>query len=111
MRIHIDSLEIYCIIGLLDFEREAQQRVLLDLTIDYSYEEGSFLDYSQATEIIQKHLKAAKYTLLEDALSGLKKLLLDTFHRIERLEIKITKPDILPNCHVGLSEIWISKPL
>ena len=107
MRIHIDTLEIDCIIGLLDFEREHTQRVCLDIQIDYQYKAGQFLDYSQMVEQVTSHLQSQRYELLEEALEGIKNLLFGLFVNIETLEVKLSKPDILPHCSVGLSERWI----
>jgi len=106
MKIHIDALEIECIIGLLDFEREHTQRVRLDIQIDYVYEIGHFLDYGLMTEMIVSHLHKERYKLLEDALLGIRDLLFQSFESIEQLKIKLSKPDILPNCSVALSESW-----
>ena len=110
MRIHIDALEISCIIGLLDFEREAEQKVLLDIEIDYIYGEGNFLDYSKVASDIGQHLREERYLLLEEALLGIKTLLFTHFPAIERLSIKLSKPDILPQCSVGLSGKWTNTP-
>jgi len=110
MRIHIDALEISCIIGLLDFERETEQKVLLDVEIDYIYGEGSFLDYSKVASDIEQHLREKKYLLLEEALLGIKTLLFTHFPAIEMLGIKLSKPDILPQCSVGLSGKWTNTP-
>jgi len=106
MKIHIDTLEIDCIIGLLDFEREHTQRICLDIQIEYPYEIGQFLDYSQMVEQVTSHLQSQRYELLEDALEGIKILLFQTFETIEYLQIKLSKPDILPNCSVALSHSW-----
>jgi len=106
MTIHIDALELRCIIGVLDVEREHAQRVGLDIQIDYPYTVGKFLDYSHAVEMIEMHLKEEKYLLLEDALEGIKTLLFQAYPEIEQLKIKLSKPDILPNCSVGLSSVW-----
>lgn len=110
MKIHIDGLEIYCIIGLLESEREMEQRVLLDLEMQYTYKEDLFLDYSRVTEQVKEHLKKEKYLLLEEGLMGLKTLLFKQFPSTERLIIKLSKPDILPDCSVGLSGEWINVP-
>jgi dihydroneopterin aldolase len=106
MKIHIDNLEIECIIGLLDLEREHTQRVCLDIQVDYLYIIGQFLDYSQMVEQVTSHLQSQRYELLEDALEGIKTLLFQTFENIENLQIKLSKPDILPNCLVALSQSW-----
>lgn len=110
MRIHIDALEVSCIIGLLDFEREAEQKVLLAVEIDYHYQEKAFLDYGHIAAKIKQHLRVEKYVLLEDALLGIKTMLFAQFPAILRLRIKLTKPDILDYCTVGLSEEWINTP-
>ncbi len=110
MRIHIDALEISCIIGLLDFEREAEQKILLHIEIDYAYRGGGFLDYSKIVGNIEQHLKEKRYLLLEEALLGIKTLLFVRFPVIEMLSIKLSKPDILPQCSVGLSGKWANTP-
>ncbi len=108
MRIHIDDLEIFCIIGLLDFEREKEQRVLLAIEIEYTYTDSYFIDYSTIIYEIESHLKKSKYKLLEEALWGIKTLLFEKYTTIETLLIKITKPDILPSCNVGISKYWVN---
>jgi len=108
MKIHIERLEIFCIIGVLDFERESHQRVLLDLEIEYYYEKGTFLDYSKIARELETHLKKEKYLLLEEALLGIKKTLFAKFPAIDTLHIKLSKPDILPQCSVGLSGEWVN---
>ena len=109
MKVHINALEIFCIIGLLDFERETTQKVQLDIELDYTYTAGAFLDYASITNEIELHLKREKYLLLEEALMGIKSLLLKRYPIIEQLKIKISKPDILPHCSVGLSEFWTNR--
>ncbi len=110
MRIHIDGLEIYCIIGLLESEREMEQKVLLDLEMQYTYCEDTFLDYSKVVAHLTQHLKNEKYLLLEEALAGIKRLLFEQFPATEQLKVKLSKPDILPHCSVGLSEVWVNIP-
>ena len=110
MTIHIDKLDIACIVGLLDFEREREQRVLLSLEIDYPYSTDHFLDYGKVVFMIEQNLKTEKYLLLEEALLGIKTVLFNAFPLIERLQIQIRKPDILPHCSVGLSEQWFNTP-
>ena len=107
MKIHIEGLEIFCIMGVLDFEREHQQRVLLDLEIEYCFEGEGFLDYSKIASRLEAHLKREKYLLLEEALLGVKKMLFTDFPEIETLYLKLSKPDILPQCSVALSGEWI----
>jgi len=106
MTIHIEALTLDVIIGLLDFEREHTQRVIVDLKADYPYSEDSFVDYADIVCLIEKALKEKRYKLLEEALIGLKNVISTAYPQIRTLELKIAKPDILPHCTVALSQRW-----
>ena len=106
MTIHIEDLTFDVIIGLLDFERDRPQRIIIDLEASYEYKEGQFIDYADMVLLIQKELKEKQYELLEDALLGLKELLSTTYPQLQTLFLKISKPDILPQCTVSLSKTW-----
>jgi len=106
MTIHIDALTFEVIIGLLDFERDRPQTVIVDLTVDYAYSEDAFIDYGDMVILLQNDLKTKRYTLLEDALLGLKDMLYAAYPQIHMLSIKISKPDIIAECSVALSETW-----
>jgi len=105
MTIHIEALTFEAIIGLLDFERESPQRVVVDLEATYPYED-TFLDYALIAESIMVHIKKRRYELLEEALLGIKEELLENYPQITKLKLKITKPDIIAECSVALSHTW-----
>lgn len=105
MTIHIEALTFEVIIGLLDFEREKPQRVIVDMEATYPYKD-TFLDYAKITERIIAHLKTKRYELLEDALLGIKDELMGEYPQITALKLKISKPDILSECSVALSHSW-----
>jgi dihydroneopterin aldolase len=106
MNIHIEALEFDVIIGLLDFERDRPQRIIIDLEASYDYTDEEFIDYADMVFLIQKELKGKRYKLLEEALLGVKILLCTTYPQIQTLALKISKPDILPQCSVALSNSW-----
>jgi len=107
MHIHIEGLTLDVIIGLLDFEREHTQRVIVDMEASYDYTEQSFIDYSTIVQEIEQELRVSRYELLEEALLGIKHTIIHNYPRIKRLKLKIAKPDILPQCTVALSQEWI----
>jgi len=109
MTIHIDALTLDVIIGLLDFEREKQQRVIIDLEAEYAYEDADFIDYADITLLIENELRSKRYKLLEEAIIGIKTLLCVTYPQLKTLKLKITKPDILKQCQVAISHSWIFK--
>ena len=106
MTIHIEALTFDVIIGLLDFERDRPQAVIVDLTATYDYSDDAFIDYADLVILIQNELKIKRYTLLENALIGLKDVLYTSYPQLKTLSLKISKPDILPECNVALSHLW-----
>jgi dihydroneopterin aldolase len=106
MRIRIESLRFDAIIGLLDFEREREQLVRIDIEADYNYKEGSFVDYAALVETVEKRVKHKRYLLLEEALLDLKIQIVTLYPEIKKLHISIAKPDILKHCTVSLSQSW-----
>ena len=106
MTIHIEDLTFDVIIGLLDFERDKPQRVIINLKASYDYSDDKFIDYADMALLIQTKLKDERYKLLENALLGLKAVLYTTYPQLKSLTLKISKPDILDECTVSLSKTW-----
>ncbi len=106
MTIHIEDLTFDVIIGLLDFERDRPQRVIINLQASYEYNDDQFIDYADMVLLIQTELKEKRYELLENALLGLQEVLYTAYPDLQTLSLKISKPDILSQCTVSLSKTW-----
>ncbi|WP_345977098.1 dihydroneopterin aldolase [Sulfurimonas sp. HSL3-7] len=106
MQIKIKDLEFETIIGILDLERVEEQKVRINCTIEYDYDQ-EFLNYAEVAAHLQKEMKEKKFELIEEALLSLKNSLKTEFPLIKNLTLEISKPDILPNCEVSLSESFI----
>ncbi len=106
MTIHIEDLSFECILGILESERLHPQKIIINLEINYDYHDV-FINYADVAALIQKTLIDNKYELIETALNDLFNFLTKEFPLIKKLYIKITKPDILPNCYVSVSNIKI----
>ena len=102
MTIHIEDLKFRSIIGILDFEREKAQDVIINLTINYEYK-NDFINYADVVEMIKSNMIKNKYLLIEDALEDISKKLKEKFTNIETLNLKISKPSILDDCIVSVS--------
>lgn len=102
MKIEITDLSFKCIIGILDFERIKKQKVLINVSFEYEYSKELFIDYAEVSNLIKTTMKKEKFFLLEDAILYLESLLLNSY-KITTLKIKISKPNILKNCIVSLS--------
>ena len=105
MIIHVEDLKFQCIIGILDFERVTEQDVLLRVKIEYLYKD-EFINYAEVVELIKSDMKNSKFLLIEDALLSLKIKLKEKFPLISILDLKITKPSILPDCRVSVSNTY-----
>ena len=108
MTINIESLTFDVIIGLLDYERNKAQTVVIDLEASYDYVDGEFVDYATVVSLVQNELEEKRYELLEEALLGIKSLLFKTYPQVKTLSLKISKPHIIEQCNVALSSTWKS---
>ena len=102
MKIEISDLTFKCIIGILDFERIKKQRVVINISFEYDFSKDLFIDYSKISNLIKSTMKKEKFLLLEDAILHFETLLQNSY-KIYNLKIKISKPNILKNCIVSLS--------
>ncbi|NVJ52150.1 MAG: dihydroneopterin aldolase [Campylobacteraceae bacterium] len=102
MKISIEKLTFDCIIGILDFERDNEQKVVIDISFEYDFlNEENFIDYSKISSEVEKLMKEKKFELLENAVIEVDKYL-NKNYPIKNLKIKISKPDILKNCIVSI---------
>jgi len=103
MTILIEDLKFRAIIGILDFERTSVQDIIVNVKIEYVYKDKHFINYALVSELIKETMIQKKFLLLEDALSFLSAKLKKDFPLIDKLQLKITKPSIMPDCVVSLS--------
>lgn len=102
MKIEIEQLTFKCIIGILDFERIKKQKVVINISFEYEFSKDIFIDYSEISSLVKSTMKQQKFLLLEDAILYIETLLQNNY-KISYLKIKISKPNILKNCIVSLS--------
>lgn len=107
MRILIENLTFETIIGILEYERHLPQRVQINCIIDYPYQADAFINYADVASLIETTMKNQQFELIETALETLASLLKEEFSTITDLTLTIRKPDILPNCTVGVQNHFI----
>ncbi len=104
MTIHIEDLKFRCIVGILDFERKMPQDVIINLTIEYDYKKNEFINYALVAQKVKEVMIERQFYLLEDALQEIIAMLLKEYKSIKNISLKITKPYILDDCSVSVSE-------
>lgn len=102
MKVEIKDLSFKCIIGILDFERVKKQKVVVNLSFEYEFEQDFFIDYSEISDLVEIQMKKKKFLLIEDAIINLEAKLYKLY-KINNLNITISKPTILKNCIVSVS--------
>jgi len=105
MTIYVEDLKFQCIIGILDFERKQEQDVIVNLEIGYDFSD-TFVNYADVVEFIKSTMKTNEFLLVEDALQTLAQDLKNNFPAIKKLNLKITKPAILPDCIVSVGNSY-----
>ncbi|WP_187648063.1 dihydroneopterin aldolase [Nitrosophilus labii] len=102
MKIVIENLEFETIIGILDFEREKEQKIVIDMEIEYNYKNKEFVDYTKIADFTVQHIKKNRFYLIEEALESLTDNLKKLYPQITSIKTSLKKPDILKNCSVGI---------
>jgi len=105
LTVNINNLEVECIIGILEEERKKPQKVIVDISFKYFYQkkEKKFIDYNEVINLVTKILVEKNFELIEDAILYIKKALKSNFY-IKDLDLKITKPDAIPNAIVSIQK-------
>jgi len=106
MKVSIKELSFKTIIGILPFEREHPQKVIINIDFEYLFYQNSdqFIDYSFVVKTVKKIMRKKQFQLIEDAIIFLEKKLYKKYN-ITTLNIEIIKPNILPNCQVSVGNI------
>jgi len=102
MKIKINKLTFKCIIGILPFERESEQTVIINLSFKYKFKDNVFINYADIVSYLEKTMKKQKFLLIEDALLHIKNHL-NSNYQIKQIKLSIAKPNILDNCEVSVT--------
>jgi dihydroneopterin aldolase len=103
-KIHIEGLEVFALIGVYDWEREHQQRLIVDveLSADLSLaaqtdDVENTLNYALIAQGISDFAEKSQFKLIEALASHMADWLLQSFPMLKTVRLKLSKPDILAN--------------
>jgi FolB domain-containing protein len=101
-RLHLQGLELECIVGVRPPERKRPQRIRLDVTLGLDLSGAGrsgrishTIDYARVAEEIQTLLRFRAYRLVEMATEELSAMLFAAHPALEELEIRLEKPEAL----------------
>jgi len=104
VRVTLEELHVECIVGILPHERTTPQRLTVKCVVDYDYREGLFVDYALLAHRIETLLIDRQFGLLEEAIAALFVSIPQHFSNIQKIELTLSKPDILDNGIASVSD-------
>jgi dihydroneopterin aldolase len=112
--VFVRDLEIVASVGLLEYEKRYEQRILVsvDLAVRDDYDGvsdrlGDVLDYGKVVDDIARLVESEHVNLIETLAERIARQCLAD-ERVERVRVRIEKPEVLPSCRsVGIEiERW-----
>lgn len=96
--ISIKALSIITKIGIYEWEKIYEQKLLIDLKIKYIYKkiENNYLNYDEIVKAILIFSKNHQFSLLEQMLEKLSDLIISKF-RVKWIKITLHKPNAIPH--------------
>lgn len=106
----VEGLKVETVVGCFAWERQILQPLMLDLMISTSLEQASksddladTLNYAEICDLAAEVIQQAAPELIEHAARLVLEALFTRFEAIERIQITIRKPAILPQANsVGI---------
>jgi len=110
-RIYLEGLRVACIIGTSPEERRRSQEIMVDVCLHVDLEEPGrsdrledTVDYSHLAGEITAMAESSSFQLLERLAEGVAALALAN-PKVERVEVKVSKPQALPRGRAAIIEI------
>ncbi len=101
--IALSELCVNCIIGILNYERENPQNLLIDVDIQYNFQKAvqteniqETIDYTVLAKSVENLLIEKKYLLIETAAENLVDMIHQMWPMIQSCQICIKKPQAVP---------------
>jgi len=97
-KVFIQALEVQCIIGIFEWEREKTQKVLIDLEFPADIRRAArtdhiddTIDYKRIAKRILDYVSKSSFQLIETLAEELAKLLLKEF-KLRSVTLRVSKP-------------------
>lgn len=115
-KIYIEGLEVFSLIGVYDWERVATQRLLVDVAIYTDLSRAAATDnventfnYADVAACVTNVAEKSQFKLIEALASEMINMIFSQF-KVERISLKLSKPDILPNAKNVAVEFTRDRP-
>ncbi len=102
-KVFIDHLEVYCTIGVYEWEKQITQKLVLDLEMDFDTQAAGeqddmslALDYAAVSRRVTDMISTSPIGLVEAVAEQTAQLLLSEFP-VLRVRVRVTKPGAVVN--------------
>lgn len=101
-KIHIEGLEVFSLIGVYDWERQYEQRLLVDVELQADLSKAAqsdnvedTLNYALVAKNISSTARDSHCQLIETLANKMLDGVLEAFPLVQQAKLKLSKPDIL----------------
>ncbi|WP_158768968.1 dihydroneopterin aldolase [Paraglaciecola sp. L1A13] len=101
-KIYIEGLEVQSLIGVYDWERDAKQRLLVDIVLFSDLNKPALsdnvtdtLNYAEVADAVSAVAENSTFALIEALALAMIEQIFKQFP-VQKITLKLSKPDILP---------------
>jgi 7,8-dihydroneopterin aldolase/epimerase/oxygenase len=98
-RVFVEGLELYCVIGTQDWERQVMQKVRIDLAMASACgpagerdDPSLALDYRAVSKRVQQLVEGSSFKLVESLAEAIASAILEDFPRADSVTVRVAKP-------------------
>lgn len=102
-KIFIEGLQLHSLIGVYEWERNAKQRLFVDLELSVNLDKAALSDrvedtihYGEVAQLLEQVAEESSYELLESLANKMIESIFSQYPA-KQVRLKLSKPDILDN--------------
>jgi dihydroneopterin aldolase len=115
-QIRLKDVQFDCIVGVLPFERENEQPVILNLTLWLDFAQAAktedlneSIDYAKLAEELKAFIRLSCFKLVETLVVKTAEYVLEHYPKADAVEVSIVKPKAVPGCLGAEASVKISR--
>ena len=104
-QIRLKDVQFDCIVGVLPFECENEQPVILNLTLWLDFAQAAktedlneSIDYAKLAEELKGFIRLSRFKLVETLVVKTAEYVLEHYAKASAVEVSIAKPKAVPGC-------------
>jgi dihydroneopterin aldolase len=99
----LKSLQVHCIVGIHEHERQIPQTVIMDIDLDYDFAAaagsdaiGDAVDYDRVATSVTELVQRRAFQLIETMAEETAAMLLERLAQVRTVRLEIRKPEAVP---------------